>query len=89
MAELNSLSAFFPAFNEEANVGQMVNGFRAILPQVAEDYEIIIVNNGSKDRTREIADRLVKEDSVGTNFTKSGYSTRADWPENRRGPSSG
>jgi glycosyltransferase involved in cell wall biosynthesis len=62
MGRLKALSAFFPAYNEEANVERMVNGLRAILPQVAEDYEIIIVNDGSKDRTREIADRLVRED---------------------------
>ena len=62
MERLKDLSVFFPAYNEEANVERMVHDFRAILPQVAEDYEIIIVNDGSKDRTREIADRLVKED---------------------------
>ncbi len=59
---MKGLSAFFPAYNEEVNVERMVNGLRAVLPQVAEDYEIIIVNDGSKDKTGEIADRLVKED---------------------------
>jgi len=62
MTKLEGISAFFPAYNEEANVERMVDAFRNVLPQVAEDYEIIIVNDGSKDRTREIADRLVKED---------------------------
>ena len=59
---LTSLSVFFPAYNEEANVERMVETFNRVLPQVADDYEIIIVNDGSKDRTREIADRLIKED---------------------------
>ena len=62
MEKLKSLSAFFPAYNEEANVEGLVQNFKAILPRVAEDYEIIIVNDGSKDRTREIADRLATDD---------------------------
>lgn len=62
MEKLKNLSVFFPAYNEEANVERVVLNFNAILPQVADNYEIIIVNDGSKDRTREIADRLVKED---------------------------
>jgi glycosyltransferase involved in cell wall biosynthesis len=61
MVRLQGLSAFFPAFNEEGNIGKMVEAFRAVLPQVADDYEIIIINDGSKDRTGEIADRLVQE----------------------------
>ncbi len=66
LEKLKSLSAFFPAYNEEANVERMVDAFRPVLPQVAEDYEIIIVNDGSKDKTREIADRLIKEDQKGS-----------------------
>jgi glycosyltransferase involved in cell wall biosynthesis len=62
MTKLEGISVFFPAYNEEANVGKMVDAFKRALPQVAEDYEIIIVNDGSEDKTGEIADRLMKED---------------------------
>jgi len=63
MNKLKGLSAFFPAYNEEANVGQMCASLKTVLPEIAEDYEIIIVNDGSKDKTREIADQLAKEDN--------------------------
>jgi glycosyltransferase involved in cell wall biosynthesis len=62
LIKLKSLSAFFPAYNEEENVEKMCASLNAVLPRAAEDYEIIIVNDGSKDRTKEIADRLVRED---------------------------
>jgi glycosyltransferase involved in cell wall biosynthesis len=62
MKKLSSLSAFFPAYNEEANVERMVAAFKVVLTQVTEDYEIIIVNDGSKDKTMEIADRMAQED---------------------------
>jgi glycosyltransferase involved in cell wall biosynthesis len=59
---LPSISAFFPAYNEEANVSAMVERFGAVLPRVAEDYEIIVVNDGSRDRTAEVADALAAAD---------------------------
>ena len=62
MPKLSSLSVFFPAYNEEANVENMVRLSQRILPEVAEKWEIIPVNDGSKDRTGEIIDRLAKED---------------------------
>jgi len=61
MVSLKELSAFFPAYNEEENVEKMCSSLKKILPQVAENFEIIIVNDGSKDRTKEIADRLAQE----------------------------
>jgi len=61
MATLRGLSAFFPAYNEARNVEKMCSSLMTILPQVAEDFEIIIVNDGSKDRTKDIADRLAQE----------------------------
>ena len=55
------LSYFFPAHNEEANLEGLVEEALETLPAIAETFEIIAVNDGSKDRTREIADRLAAE----------------------------
>jgi glycosyltransferase involved in cell wall biosynthesis len=52
------LSYFFPAHNEEANLEGLVEEALAELPALAETFEIIAVNDGSKDRTAEIADQL-------------------------------
>jgi len=62
MPKVPSLSVFFPCYNEEANVENMVRKAQQVLPEVAEKWEIIPVNDGSKDRTGEIIDRLAKED---------------------------
>jgi glycosyltransferase involved in cell wall biosynthesis len=59
---LPGISAFFPAFNEEANVPTMVERLRDVLPTVSDDYEIIVVNDGSHDRTAEVADALAAAD---------------------------
>ncbi len=57
-ARVARLSYFFPAHNEEANLEGLVEEALAALPSIAETFEIIAVNDGSRDRTREIADRL-------------------------------
>ncbi|HEX9437559.1 MAG TPA: glycosyltransferase family 2 protein [Candidatus Limnocylindria bacterium] len=59
---LASLSAFFPAYNEQANVEAVVREALAKLPRFADDLEIVVVDDGSADRTGEIADRLAAED---------------------------
>jgi glycosyltransferase involved in cell wall biosynthesis len=58
-ARVPELSYFFPAHNEEANLEPLVDEALASLPALADRFEIVIVNDGSRDRTREIADRLV------------------------------
>lgn len=52
------LSYFFPAHNEEANLADLVAEALQELPRLADEFEIVIVNDGSRDRTREIADGL-------------------------------
>ena len=58
---LPELSYFFPAHNEEANLEPLVAEALATLPALAERFEIIAVDDGSKDATAEIADRLAAE----------------------------
>ncbi len=57
----HSISAFFPCFNEEAAVEPLTHKMVAVLQQLTDDFEVIIVNDGSADKTPIIADRLAKE----------------------------
>ncbi|MGV3621562.1 MAG: glycosyltransferase family 2 protein [Archangium sp.] len=57
-----SLSLFFPAWNEEEYVERAVSRARKVLERLADDWEIIVVNDASTDRTREIAEGLSRAD---------------------------
>jgi glycosyltransferase involved in cell wall biosynthesis len=57
-ARVARLSYFFPAHNEEANLAGLVEEALGTLPMLAETFEIIAVNDGSRDRTQAIADEL-------------------------------
>ena len=52
------LSFFFPAHDEEANIEGLVQDALDSLPVIADTFEIIAVNDGSRDRTRVLADEL-------------------------------
>ena len=63
MAKLiKSLSVFFPAYNEEAQIRDTVEKAKKILEKISDKWEIIIVNDGSKDKTLEVAKKLSDED---------------------------
>jgi len=57
-----SLSIFFPCYNEEGHVESLARRALAVAPTVADDYEVIVVDDGSRDRTAEIALALARED---------------------------
>lgn len=63
MVKIPMLSVFFPAYNEEANLKNTVLSARKVLPEIADKWEIIIVNDGSTDKTGEIASELTEEDN--------------------------
>jgi glycosyltransferase involved in cell wall biosynthesis len=52
------LSFFVPAHNEEANIEGLVEEALESLPAIAEVFEVVAVNDGSRDRTRALADEL-------------------------------
>ena len=56
-----SLTIFYPCYNEEANVERVTRAAVEVAGKIADDFEVLIVNDGSRDRTGEIADRLVAE----------------------------
>jgi glycosyltransferase involved in cell wall biosynthesis len=59
---IEKLSVFFPAYNEEENIEATVKKAKKVLLKVAKTWEIIIVNDGSRDGTGEIAEKLTKLD---------------------------
>ncbi len=58
-----SISAFFPVLNEENTVARLTQDLLRILSLNFEHYEVIIVNDGSTDKTKEIADELCRQNS--------------------------
>ncbi|MBY0398586.1 MAG: glycosyltransferase family 2 protein, partial [Thermoleophilia bacterium] len=61
-ARVPALSCFFPAHNEAANLRGLVEEALATLPSLAETFEIVIVDDGSRDATPGIADELAAAD---------------------------
>jgi glycosyltransferase involved in cell wall biosynthesis len=58
---LSGLSVVLPAFNEQDNVEPVIERALEVLPNVAEEFEVIVVDDGSSDRTAEVATGLVAE----------------------------
>jgi glycosyltransferase involved in cell wall biosynthesis len=52
------ISLFFPAYNDEATVERVTEKCVAVLRELASDFEIVIVNDGSPDQSGAIADRM-------------------------------
>lgn len=52
------LSVVIPAQDEEGSIGGTVNGVVNVLSREEIDYEVIVVDDGSRDRTRDVVDRI-------------------------------
>jgi len=88
---LTSLSIVLPCFNEEENVARAVAEAAAAARAVCHEYEIVVVDDGSSDRTRAVAEHLTRSDlhvrvvSHGHNrgygaAVRSGFqAARMDW----------
>jgi glycosyltransferase involved in cell wall biosynthesis len=57
------ISVVLPAYNEEAVIARTVARCVEVLMLIAPDYEVIVVDDGSRDRTGVIADELAAADA--------------------------
>jgi glycosyltransferase involved in cell wall biosynthesis len=62
MEKVESLSVFFPAYNEEANIKGTVSQAIEILKKIAKNWEVLVIDDGSKDKTGEIVEKLMKKE---------------------------
>ena len=53
-----SISVFFPCYNEQDNITRVVEQALTVLEKLNADFEVIIVNDGSSDRTGQIAEEI-------------------------------
>jgi glycosyltransferase involved in cell wall biosynthesis len=59
---IDKLSVFLPAFNEETTIESVALTVRGILQDIADGWELIIVNDGSVDATGKIVSWLERKD---------------------------
>lgn len=63
MTKVAELSIFFPFWNEEQNLETVIKKAIPVAQKYAQKWEIIMVDDGSSDKTLEIARKLEEEDS--------------------------
>ena len=56
-----SITAFFPCYNDERTIGTMVRRAAEQLALVTDDFEILVVNDGSQDGSAAVLDSLASE----------------------------
>src|SRR5262245_4833588 len=59
-ARTPSLTVFFPAYNDAGTIASLVIRAMQVASRLTPDFEIIVVNDGSRDATAEIADELTR-----------------------------
>ena len=72
----DGISVFFAAFNDEATIASLVGDALAVLPTLADDYEVIVVDDGSTDSTPAVLDELARSEPrlrVVRHETNRGY----------------
>lgn len=57
-----SLSVVLPAYNEEAIIATTIEKAFQVLTEIVDDFEILVVNDGSKDRTETVVAAIAKQE---------------------------
>jgi glycosyltransferase involved in cell wall biosynthesis len=57
---ISSISVVIPAYNDETTVGRLIDDVDCLLQEVSTDYEIVCINDGSKDNTLGVLEERAK-----------------------------
>jgi len=57
------ISIVVPIFNEEENIVPLYQELNSVLKKIGDKYEIIFVNDGSRDKTQEVARSVFRKDT--------------------------
>lgn len=88
---VSEISVFLPTYNEEQNIKPVALKVVEVLEEIAEKWELIIVDDGSSDATRELATGLIRADKrvrlishkenrgYGAALKSGFYNARFDW----------
>jgi glycosyltransferase involved in cell wall biosynthesis len=75
---IEKISVFLPTYNEEGNIKNVVLATKNVLQDIAGEWELIIINDGSNDSTGRIIEELGQVDKrikVVTHLVNEGYGT--------------
>jgi len=61
MTTTTSLTLFFPMYNEKETIERVVSKALDVLETLADDHEVVIVDDASDDGSEQIADRLARQ----------------------------
>jgi glycosyltransferase involved in cell wall biosynthesis len=89
--KISELSVFLPTYNEEGSIRDVVLKVRSSLREIADKWEILVINDGSTDSTKAIVDALRQDDDrikiithpknlgYGASFKSGLYNSHYDW----------
>jgi glycosyltransferase involved in cell wall biosynthesis len=60
------ISVFFPAYNDALSISKLVHDAFEVLPALTNDFEVIVINDGSRDHTAQVLSDL--EERYGPRF---------------------
>ena len=58
--QFEGISVVVPVYNGRQSLERLVDGLEEVLLQCTDDFEIILVNDGSKDNSWQIIEKLVE-----------------------------
>lgn len=55
-----SISVFFPCYNDAESIGELIENAFSVLQKLTSDYEVIVIDDASTDKSREVLEELSK-----------------------------